>query len=145
MSRAKNMCERCKKRPHCTTLCKRAAKYADKDEVPQREITLTSLMPENTDVFEFITNAFYTNYEINGQPSIADCAEYFKCPDELKFPLAKVTKEILRLRYFEGLTFKEIARRVHLKEAACEKRHKRAIEKLKKLYANGRKAMPDKD
>lgn len=52
--------------------------------------------------------------------------------------LSEVHQEIIRLYYFEGLTYQEISEMLHLSESAIKSRLHRAREKLKGVYDNER-------
>lgn len=53
--------------------------------------------------------------------------------------LSEVHQEIIRLYYFEGLTYQEISEMLALSESAIKSRLHRAREKLKGIYENERK------
>ena len=52
--------------------------------------------------------------------------------------LSEVHQEIIRLYYFEGLTYQEISEMLNLSESAIKSRLYRAREKLKGVYDNER-------
>ena len=54
--------------------------------------------------------------------------------------LDEASKEIVQLKIFSGLTFKEVARIVEMPEQTAATKYRRAIEKLRRL-AQGETAM----
>lgn len=83
-------------------------------------------------------NTSYTNSIIDSMLEFQETIE----DDALYQAFRKLNEkdiEIIKLRYIEQLTFKEIALELNTKEDTVGKRHRRAISKLKKEILNNKK------
>ena len=91
-------CTECPKYSECTELCDRAEKYVDQDHIAQREVTFTE------DFLELL--------QIQSPFTWPEMASFFKAESVNFPPLTPLQNKILHLFYFEGLSYREIARAV---------------------------------
>ena len=93
------LCRECSRRESCKSLCKKAEKYADQDYIYQRESThpnyILEILSEKVSVYQ-----------------LGEMASYFN-EDSVNFPfLTKLQNKILKMFYFDGLSYREIAFRI---------------------------------
>jgi hypothetical protein len=90
------LCQTCKKKPTCESLCPKAEKYVNKDYVALRE------SPQGSISLDLLS------YHLDLTPA-EDIASYFT-DGKPNFPfLTPLQNTILEMFHFRGLTYKEIA------------------------------------
>jgi len=91
------LCQECSKKPNCTELCEETEKYVSQDHVAQRE----SPKPE------WLLDALSVHVTLHRHPDIVG---YFQ-ESGLDFKgLTPLQNKILHMFYFDGLSYKQIAR-----------------------------------
>lgn len=106
----KGMCAKCEKRDICTELCEKAEKYADQDAVKMKHPTI-----ENADIYD---------------ASIAIKPSYSPIRKEWLSIMSKREKEVIKMRYEDGLTFNQIAEKLKISTSSVRSYLNRVISKL---------------
>jgi hypothetical protein len=92
------LCQECKKKPTCTKLCERAEKWVNQDHVSLREIPKPEWLLARL------------NVKAKPPHKLPVLQSYFS-QEKINFPfLTPLQNKCLHLFYFEGLSYKQIAR-----------------------------------
>jgi len=107
------LCQDCKKKPTCVSLCPKAEKYVNKDHVSLRE------SPQPDTSLDLISYSLDTI-------SHAEIVSYFS-EGVVDFPfLTPLQNKILEMFYFRGFTYKQIARAISGNRSS-ENKNQRAV------------------
>lgn len=109
------LCQDCKKKPTCKSLCPKAEKYVRQDYVSQRESPLSEVRSNaNASMNMHVDSVF----QYISSHSFQELSGYYSADDQtLKFPfLSKLQNKALYMAYYEGLSYRDIAWKLHIRE-----------------------------
>jgi len=102
------LCQECPKKSECVELCLKAEKWVNSDHVSQRELIFSQVQEGEAGSIRLNTALDLANFYSTFNHS--ELSSYFT-ESEVCFPfLSDLQNKCLHLFYFEGLTYKQIAR-----------------------------------
>ncbi len=117
------LCQECKKKTTCHKLCPQAEKYVNRDHVSQREFVQPEYMLELLDI----------HIKIDSHSDLAS----FLSESSINFPfLSPLQNKTLSLFYFGGLSYAEIAWKLHTRESILSKQIYLAKNKIRKFCSD---------
>lgn len=115
-------CETCKKRNTCVAICRKVEKYLSKNEASRRELTLSDkflifLLEDHLRA----RTAPYQNRHSDYMPQLYERLEKIRPRQRL----------IIEMKYFEGMSANEIARKLKISRQCANKRIRLAVKALR--------------